>query len=71
MSLVIHVCIGMPMASLNCQKRILDAHSKSMKMEYRKSEQFFVTDFTESCPNDIGDVKDEYFIKFTAFPSYF
>ena len=53
MLLVIHACIGMPMASLDCWKRFLYAHPISMKREYRQIEQLFVTDFTGSCPNDI------------------
>ena len=45
MLLVIHACIGMPMASLDCGKRFLDAHSISVKREYRQIEHLFVTDF--------------------------
>ena len=54
MLLVIHACIGMPMASLDCGKRFLDTNSISVKREYRQIEHLFVTDFTGSCPNDIG-----------------
>ena len=54
MLLVIHACIGMPMASLDCGKRFLDAHSISVKREYRQIEYVLVTDFTGSCPNYIG-----------------
>ena len=61
MLLVTHACIGMPMASLYCWKRFLDAHNISVKREYRQIEHLFVTDFTGSCPNDIILVeKDEY-----------
>ena len=68
MSVVIHACIGMAMASFDCKKRFLDAHSISVKPEYRKIEHIFVNDFTGSCPNDIGE-KYEYFTKLTVFPS--
>ena len=44
MLLVIHACIGMPMASLDCWKRFLDAHSISVKREYPQIEHLFVTD---------------------------
>ena len=71
MLLVIHACIGMPMASLDWWKRFLDAHSISVKREYRQIEHLFVTDFTESCSNDIGVEKDEYFMKLTIFPPTF
>ena len=65
---LIHACIGMPMASLDCWKRSLDAHSISVKREYRQIEHLFGTDFTGSCPNDIGVEKDENFMKLTIFP---
>ena len=71
MLLVIHACIGMPMASLDCGKRFLDAHSISVKREYRQIEHLFVTDFTGSCPNDIDVEKDDYLIKLTIFPPAF
>ena len=60
MFLVIHACIGMPMASLDCWKRFLDDHSISVKREYRQIEHLFVTVFPGSCPDDIGVEKDEY-----------
>ena len=69
MLLVIHACIGMPMASPDCWKHVLDAHSVSVKREYRQFEHFFVADFTGSCPNDIGVEKDEHFMKLMVFPS--
>ena len=34
MLLVTHAFIGMPMASLDCWKRFLDAHSISVKREF-------------------------------------
>ena len=71
MLLVIHACIGMPMASLDYQKRFLDAHSISVKREYRQNEHLFETDFSGSCPNDNGVEKDEYFMKLTIFPPAF
>ena len=69
MLLVIHACIGMPMASLDCLKRVLGAHSISVKREYRQIEHLFATDFTVSCPHGIGVEKDEHFMKLTVFPS--
>ena len=60
MSLVIHACICMAMASLGCKKRVLDAHSISVKREYRQFEHFFVTGLTGSCPNVISAEKDEH-----------
>ena len=71
MFLIIHAYIGMPMASLDCWKRFLDAHSISAKREYRQIEHLFVTDFTGSCSNDIGVEKDEYFMKLTPPPPTF
>ena len=71
MLLVIHACIGMPMASLDYGKRFLDAHSISVKREYRQVEHLFVTDFIGSYPNDIGVEKDEYLMKLTIFPHAF
>ena len=71
MLLVIHACIGMPMASLDCGKRFLDAHSISVKREHRQIEHLFVTDYTGSCPNDTGVEKDDYLMKLTIFPPAF
>ena len=71
MLLVIHACIGIHMASLDCGKRFLDAHSISVKREYRQIEHLFVIDLTGSCPNDIGVEKDEYLMKLTIFPPAF
>ena len=71
MLLVIHDYIGIPMASLDCGKRFLDAHSISVKREYRQIEHLFEIDFTGSCPNDIGVEKDDYLMKLTMFPPAF
>ena len=71
MLLVIDACIGMRMDSLDCSKRVLDAHSTSVEREYPQKEHIFVTDFTGSCPNDIGAEKYEHFMKLTVFPSPF
>ena len=57
------------MASLDFQKNVLDANSISVKQRCRQFEHLFVSDFTGSCPNDIGAEKDEHYMKLTVFPS--
>ena len=64
----VYVC---PWLHLTVKNVSLDAHSISVKREYRQLEHVFMTDFTGSCPNDIDAEKDEYFTKLTVFPSSF
>ena len=70
MPLVIHACIGMPMASHDCEN-VLDAHSMISETGISTIWTLFRDSFHRKLPNDIGAEKDEHLMKLTVFPSPF